>query len=982
MAKTYGGKRSDTGEAMYDAYPLKRLAILLCFEDMDEARAACKHYNITVKEAQTSSSSSPSGRSAIEIIHWRMSPFKEAKDPIKKVVLPLTPRKMIRTIESKLNGATRLSVCRGEVSGDGASLSIVHDRSSKIANRMDEKPAALSAEEIEARRRGEEAARRSQEEQQRQMKELAAKQKMEEEWHLREGQKKKEEEKLRQEEADRKKEEEAKRRALLLQKQKEAEVKKKLAEDERKRKLELEEAKRATEAAAREEQLRQVAEEQRRAAEREEARRRAKAEEHERLRQEEVERKREEEERVERVCREEEEKKRQEQERRRLHQLKLEQEREEQERRRREEEVRRIAEAREAKINSARKLLIWRRLRHTLDRELQKERTRQSLCRIDPTLSSERPVLVNLSGDIPGVAEDASLSYNLELFSDLLPGIHVLDLLSRESNPPLHLSTMLRRAFYSLRRKKASLRGPGDVVLAKLAVVLPTFAGPKADSMQALLQMWFGRRLQYRNVMLDQPGFRGSSYELRTVTSSIIREAADCDMALFVVPPFFGDDSLDWHSRVRFPPCNVNIPRAVLCLDNGANRSYADFVDNLLFSLQDVPTFYVGEEMGISVFDLALEECCDALLESFVEADSEGRTRGGLVRLSILQLGSSCIRGALWRTGIPPGANEESKIISRARATVMALATELDSLNREFRSKPWWNWPALEFADKDGVVKNYFGEGVHLPLDWKQNLSRSEVEPAVMKLYDSLDGSLRDVVGRMTAEAPEHVREDVKSMLAKRQFRRCLEYTLMWREAEHEPFGFVYLPKGCVRDVIEGCIRRMALDDDDELDLGNVSGHVELEEEMSTKDNNLRTLVGEPLLCAEVDWVRGDQLESLPFNDSQPLAGSFRTPESTVMTPAGVTTPMTPAGVNTPITMPESKRPLDLAARDKVLHSAKRRRDDHLSKNQRESMAFTEKLEALLQGEATFDVAVGGSTLSALLRDAPDIQLPSSFCTD
>jgi hypothetical protein len=45
-------------------------------------------------------------------------------------------------------------------------------------------------------------------------------------------------------------------------------------------------------------------------------------------------------------------------------------------------------------------------------------------------------------------------------------------------------------------------------------------------------------------------------------------------------------------------------------------------------------------------------------------------------------------------------------------------------------------------------------------------------------------------------------------------------------------------------------------------------------------------------------------------------------------------------------------------------------------------MAFTEKLEALLKGETTFDVDVGKSTLSELLRDAPDIQLPSSFHTD
>ena len=52
MSRTQGAKRN--GEPVYDAYPLKRLAHILCFEDMDEARAACKHYNITVKQMKMS----------------------------------------------------------------------------------------------------------------------------------------------------------------------------------------------------------------------------------------------------------------------------------------------------------------------------------------------------------------------------------------------------------------------------------------------------------------------------------------------------------------------------------------------------------------------------------------------------------------------------------------------------------------------------------------------------------------------------------------------------------------------------------------------------------------------------------------------------------------------------------------------------------------------------------------------------------------
>jgi hypothetical protein len=117
MSKTFGARKKDTGEAIYDAYPLTRLMELLCFEDFDEARGACKHYNITVKEVKASSSSS-----TVEIIFWRQSDFKEPLHPEKGHVINLKPKKMMRTIERKLNGATRLAVCRGEVSGEGAAL--------------------------------------------------------------------------------------------------------------------------------------------------------------------------------------------------------------------------------------------------------------------------------------------------------------------------------------------------------------------------------------------------------------------------------------------------------------------------------------------------------------------------------------------------------------------------------------------------------------------------------------------------------------------------------------------------------------------------------------------------------------------------------------------------------------------------------------------------------------------------------------------
>ena len=115
MSKTYGTRRKDTGENSYDGYPLKRFRDLLCYEDDNEARNACKHYNITVKAMKVKSSESSTV--VMEFIFWRKSDFKEPVHPEKGFKLPLHPRKMMKTIESKHLGATRLGICRGEASG-------------------------------------------------------------------------------------------------------------------------------------------------------------------------------------------------------------------------------------------------------------------------------------------------------------------------------------------------------------------------------------------------------------------------------------------------------------------------------------------------------------------------------------------------------------------------------------------------------------------------------------------------------------------------------------------------------------------------------------------------------------------------------------------------------------------------------------------------------------------------------------------------
>ena len=113
MSKTYGGRSKDD-MPIYDAYPLRSLSHLLCFESLEEARTACEHYGITVKSTKIRTDS---GKVVEDVIFWRISKFREPIDQEKATVIPLAPRKMVKTIESKLHGATRLKVCRGQTGG-------------------------------------------------------------------------------------------------------------------------------------------------------------------------------------------------------------------------------------------------------------------------------------------------------------------------------------------------------------------------------------------------------------------------------------------------------------------------------------------------------------------------------------------------------------------------------------------------------------------------------------------------------------------------------------------------------------------------------------------------------------------------------------------------------------------------------------------------------------------------------------------------
>ena len=85
-------------------YLVQDLVHLLGFEDIDEAKEACRHFNICVKEMSLGDGSN----NQIDVIFWRYGTgFKESKNPEKGTVHPLKPRKMNRIIETNMERGLR-----------------------------------------------------------------------------------------------------------------------------------------------------------------------------------------------------------------------------------------------------------------------------------------------------------------------------------------------------------------------------------------------------------------------------------------------------------------------------------------------------------------------------------------------------------------------------------------------------------------------------------------------------------------------------------------------------------------------------------------------------------------------------------------------------------------------------------------------------------------------------------------------------------
>lgn len=904
MSKAFGARKKDTGEAIYDAYPLSRLVELLCFEDLEEARAACEHYNITVKQVKSSSSDQLS-----DIIFWKNSEFREPKHPEKGYVLPLPPRKMIRTIERKLNGATRLAVCRGEVSGEGATLGSLSSRvsSSRIPEiqfspkEQENAQALLKQQKLEAARVEENRRRRE-----REHNELALKKEREEQERMR-----LDEEKLRAEREEKQKlldledakrrEEEAKRQRVEAEK---LAAEKRAQEEARRREIEVEAIRQAEEA-------RKIAAEKKR------------IEEEARRKQEEAQKERE---RQQRIL--EQQRIREEAERQKRLRLELEA------KQKQEAEERRQAKEWEAKVIAAKKILIWKRWRNRVARKLEQTiKSSDSLQRLDPTFASNTFCLQSLFEK----ERDNSRLEKDDTNHRVADIRRVLEACNRNTSRRLSLSKMV----FDEAASTPSVDAERGALLLKVALVIPHSNDEAATKMADLLATWFDTRVGVNRVDSTQSTSPHNYQMIRT--RSVVhlcrtaQDCSDCDIALIMIPPPWSANQQRRNAlSASVSILDESMPRIALAMGDFDHEGY-DYMRSFLFET-------IGPEKGsfklicnsftsTEAMEMALESACKSLATTFFNQSSVQ-----IHRMSIPNVVSKSISIYLWSQMSPHAAEDANTVLECARTALSSLVAETEQLLRD-NEEIWKSWPPKDFVTQDGV-QGYFPDGSSLPADWSASLRRELFGQDLAILQTRLVGSFRDVAESLLFDAPIEIRDECSLLMAKGYYRRSLQFAMegFAKYSDSNVWRVAYFPHGVFDIILER--------------LSEATGQYQSQSMptliLPTPDTallDITTITNEDLL---------NEAALLMSDGKEPDSSPFPSPRTNKRR-------RSVEGVSTP----------DRLARD--LGGSKRTRGMNttlISKDIDQSAALTKKMQGLVNG-GTEDILIGEEFLSRILRDVP-----------
>jgi hypothetical protein len=769
--KAYGGRTKD-GDTLYDSYPLRRWEALLCYEDIDEARNACKHYNITVKKQPYKSSSGTMREE--EFITWKSSFFSEPRDPDKGVIIALRPKKMIKTIESKLNGATRLAVCRGALSGKGSVLTeMVGSPRLDIDLRMsDDREAAVhlqqqqQKEEIMVRNREKEKA------------DLILKQQREEE-DLR---------KSREEERKRVERERAEHEAARRRQELEEAAAKRKAEEASRMKAEQEEVlrreKEREEVRKREEQIKLEA-----------------IKERDRLQKIEEQRKKEEEE-----CRLREE------ERQRLAELEAEKLRVEREIKIKEDEERRLREIEESRRLKERQLdekkavamhFEWKQRADLLRKELffkrMISRIPHKILIADKTENSLK-LLYEKSSDNQETIwfEDAclyppperGLRRSVEILIANQKFLDVRNILEKAMIDPCKRLDIHSNEGY---------RGKISYLLKVSVRVISS----EDRAMRELIRKWLESNFHFGKIYSLTRGILDIRLVLVDETEKPIAKSSDA--AIFFLPSSNSSERNIFDTAIMVNKISERLPDhtplvALVMTEEGG----VDSVTTALVESTGCSPVHV--EGVVSENPDNLQKGVKTVLATALE-EVFLKSANAVSRVSISRLCHLCVNEIVWQS---LSVEAQDDILTSAIGVLDHLIEALVSYSQKINK----SWPSMEFLDVNGNVPDYFDDGQHLPAKWHESLRRCVIESKVKVIQSLFRCKLSIVIQKLLVTAPADVVNDCTSMLDQRLFRRCFERALCWAiqaddAIHHDDADCVYLPNGSLNELIKEAAQRL-----------------------------------------------------------------------------------------------------------------------------------------------------------------------------
>merc|ERR1740124_310235 len=845
---------------------------------------------------------------------------------------------MKRTIESKVNGVTRLGVCRGQISGLGATLAERElkrtlSRSSSVARR-DEKE-RMSKERILRRieeKKERERLRMEENQRTKAMEELQARQKIiqeaENEMHRLE--------KERQEKEDMKAVEEKRKRDLAAAK----------VEEKRKRDLAIE-----------------VAEEKRKQdlATRKAAYEKKKRDRAAQLMREEEERKERKRQKI--IVEAEKEKHRLEKER---------QEKEDIKRKAQEEVSRRIELKWQAKIDIARKMFVLKKWQTLMsEKKYRRDSTRQSLEHFDPigqnltfpfTNALQQQIVVNNAHVKDKTLGNYSRT-NEEIFYRL----------GTDSLRAIDLSKILLSTLCNLNNVPSP--SGHTVILFKLAVIV---VEKNLVNVSKLVQTWINSRLEFDVVLREKL----EGIEVRTVVVCRDLDLVDkdsFDAILFVILP---TNTLDVERQVK--SCGIlsciehRVPYLVLRLDGREPRLMTHFgiVDKNV-QCQSTEEYDRSKE---EQYDDSLFAGCEALIQDYANSLCDKKRTppaSTMERVSVQKLCCEVMRRALWEicdnteclpTHLQREAfnRSEEKIVEHCRDALIALLQEITHLGNDTKHGRLSCWPESEFVDPStGEVPSYFAGDKGLPKNWRQLLNPSKLKEIVWALFPSFAQPTPAiaVLEEILIDAPLQVRQMCGEMFEDKRTRSCFESAFQWQESIAEISGeavALCLPQGEAANLID-----LAIDGLIQETLSSTTTYISdashplplalSEDKSSLRVGNLDSTVDETSnLELQQDNTEKKSTEKsylLPSNNLSSLGQNRRSKRSVSSYPKNKREPK-----ENGVVVGEMKRQKineeGICSNLPELH---------------ESKLFTAKLQSLLNGDMTMDITIGDTTLANIV---------------